>query len=152
MHPRRRNVSRHGRNARMRRMKPFCRTSIRLKSQKPRFLLADDEHGLQIIFPMMRPMPATRPDYPLPDRTPANYDGSVSFHAMGYGHNRTNAEFSAETLRLGLDWLLHEMDRGRSLRKHNIKWSPLIRVEEHHMSPRSALRDSNHQRLPVHID
>ena len=96
-------------------------------------------------------MPETRLDDLLPDAAAANDDSSIPFHAMGNGHNRPNAEFSTETFRSSLDRLLHEVDRGGSFRKHKGNRSPTVRVEKHHLSPRPTLRDSDRQRLPVHI-
>ena len=91
----------------------------------------------------MRSVPATRLDDPLPDAAAANNDSSVPFHVMGNGHNRPTAELSTEAFRPSLDRLLHEVDRGGSLRKHNGKISSTVRVEEHHLSPRPTLRDSD---------
>ena len=97
-------------------------------------------------------MSATRFDYPLPDGALADNDGSVPFHAMGNGHNWAYAKLPPEAFRPILNRLFHEMDRGGSFRQHNRKRGPKVRLEERHLSPRPALRDSDRQWLPVHIE
>ena len=99
----------------------------------------------------MRPVPTTRLNNPQPNGATTNDDSSIPFHAVENGHNRPYAELSTEAVHPGLNRLLHEMDRGGSLRQHNRKISPTVRREKHHLSPWPALRNSDRQRFPVHI-